>query len=248
MLINACRSEWKKFFSVTGNYVLLGIFFFISIGGSIASVYATKSDTIAQTANFAFSNTALNIIGAPLIIALSTLIVTAEYRNNSQQYTLMMTPNRTVSAVSKLIVSSVITGVVMSVASAINLAIFHAFAQEPAASTVEMGKSLQVVGFFFISGLLISALSQGLGYMMRNTAGVITLLIVLYSGLEGILGILPKVRDSVGPYFPLNNLKSLWSLTPHEDVGSVWWALAIVAVWSAVSWIAGLITLNKRDA
>lgn len=249
MFQNICKSELKKLFGVRSHIVLLVLFFLFTIGGAIAAVYAVNSsEMLWGTVDFSFANTALTVIGAPMIIALSTLVVTAEYKTGAQQYTLLSTPTRWKSAVAKLVVASLVSGAALGVAGLINMMLLKFFAVDIIAETASWGNITKSAALLAVSGLLISAMSQGLGYVIRNTAGVITLLIVLYSGLEGILSIIPKIGDTVGAYFPLTNMKTMWMLQYNQELGSVGATLLLVFIWSAVIWAAGVFTLTKRDA
>lgn len=99
------------------------------------------------------------------------------------------------------------------------------------------------------AAVMLTLFSQGIAWLLRQTAGVISIMLVWYTALEGLLALIPKIGHYVREFGPMSNLMAFVSRQDIQDApwgyqGSGLYFLA----WSLVIFILGVVVLNKRDA
>ena len=91
---------------------------------------------------------------------------------------------------------------------------------------------------------------QGLGLLLRQTAGTVAISLILYMGLENLVRLLPVVGDKVIHFMPFTAFQN-WALD-YVDENAPWSSIGFEALvffgWAGVLWILGVIVLEQRDA
>ena len=103
---------------------------------------------------------------------------------------------------------------------------------------------------FPLAAFGVVAFVQGLGMLLRQTAGTVAICLILYLGLENIVRVLPLVGDKVIHFMPFTAFQN-WAVN-YVDENAPWSSAGFEALvffgWAAVLWIVGVIVLEKRDA
>lgn len=180
------------------------------------------------------------VFGVPVLMILSALTVTNEYRSGLIRTTFMAVPNRTLVLVAKAIVAAAFSS-------------FYA-AVMVVASIVVAGSHFdwRLVGAIALYAALSAVLGVGVGALLRASAGAVSLLLLWPLVAEPLLGNMPNISTEVGPYLPFGNAFRFvdvqwlypYYAMPWGPIGSIVYFAGV----AAVVFVAALVTVNKRDA
>ena len=181
------------------------------------------------------------VFGVPVLMILSSLTVTNEYRSGLIRTTFMAVPNRTLVLVAKAVVAAVFSGIYAAVMVAASIAVARSDPHE-----------WGLVGAITLYAMLASVLAVGVGALLRASAGAVALLLLWPLVVEPMLANMPKMGTQVGPYLPFANafifIRVQWLYPvyamPWGAVGSI----VYFAVVTAVVFAAALVVINRRDA
>jgi ABC-2 type transport system permease protein len=198
--------------------------------------------------------TGVVIFGIPVLMILSAMVVTGEYRTGMIRATFMATPSRTLVLVAKGVVTALAGGAYAAV-----LVIAAVVAARSSADPLRSARlSLAEPGVWRVAvavtlvAMLSAVLGVAVGALLRHTAGAVAVLLLWPLVAEPILGNLPNLGVEVGPYLPFVNafvfldvswLFPVYSM-PWGGFGSLLYFVAIVAA----VFVAAVIVVNKRDA
>jgi ABC-2 type transport system permease protein len=181
------------------------------------------------------------VFGVPVLMILSALTVTNEYRSAMIRTTFMAVPNRTLVLAAKAIVAALFSGVYAAVMVMAAIVVAHS---DP--------RNWRLVGAIALYAMLAAVLGVGVGALVRASAGAVALLLLWPLVAEPLLGNMPNISSQIGPYLPFANaftfvgvqwLYPVYAM-PWGQVGSIlYFAAAVVVVF-----VAALITVNRRDA
>jgi ABC-2 type transport system permease protein len=181
------------------------------------------------------------IFGVPVLMILSSLTVTNEYRSGLIRTTFMAVPNRTLVLAAKAIVAAAFSGAYAAVMVMASIVVarsdFHAW---------------RLVGAITLYAMLASVLGVGVGALMRASAGAVALLLLWPLVAEPMLANMPNVGTEVGPFLPFANaflfIRVQWLYPgyamPWGVIGSIVYFACVVAVVFA----AALVVVSRRDA
>jgi len=181
------------------------------------------------------------VFGVPVLMILSSLTVTNEYRSGLIRTTFMAVPNRTLVLVAKAVVAAVFSGVYAAVMVAASIAVARSDPHE-----------WGLVGAITLYAMLASVLGVGVGALIRASAGAVALLLLWPLVVEPMLANMPNMGTEVGPYLPFANafifIRVQWLYPvyamPWGPVGSI----VYFAVVTAIVLAAALIVIYRRDA
>lgn len=269
-MLNVIQSEWIKLRTTKSLYWTTALVLVLSLGmamlmggvtGSSLTSEEIKKDpeayaVIASGISPESALTGMTLIGVMIIIIQAVMFVTSEYSSNVSKPTLLATPKRISVPFAKLLVYGVFATVLSFITS-----ILCMFVMRWALSwNIKEDKLLEPMDFngdawttifrLCLKIFLVVALSIGVGYLLRHTAGSIALLLLWPLLVEGILiGLLPKVKDWLPPYMPFGNIDAAVGL---RDVSDAPWgqigSMLYFAAWAVVVFAAGVIVLKRRDA
>ena len=180
------------------------------------------------------------IFGVPVLMILSALTVTNEYRSGMIRTTFTAIPSRTLVLIAKAIVAAAFSSffaVVMVVASIV-----------VARSVLDW----RLAGAIALYAALAAVLGVGVGALLRASTGAVALLLLWPLVAEPMLGNLPNISTKVGPYLPFANaftfidvqwLYPYYSM-PWGQLGSIVYFAGV----AAVVFVAALVIVNRRDA
>jgi ABC-2 type transport system permease protein len=198
--------------------------------------------------------TGVAVFGVPVMMVLSAMTMTGEYRSGTIRTTFAAIPNRTLVLVAKMVVAALFSAIfiaVMVIGSAI-------VAQS--ASTPLLGErlSLAEVGVWRLAGelalfaALAAVLGVAVGALLRYAAGAVAVLLLWPLVVEPILGNMPNLGSEVGPYLPFGNafvfadvqwLYPVYSM-PWDRLGSLLYFAVVVSF----VFVAAVVVVNRRDA
>jgi len=181
------------------------------------------------------------VFGVPVLMILSALTVTNEYRNGVIRTTLAAVPNRALVLAAKAVVAACVSGVYAAVMVMGSIVVAHS---DP--------RNWRLVGAIALYAMLAAVLGVAVGALVRASAGAVALLLLWPLVAEPLLGNMPNISSRVGPYLPFANAFTFidvqwlypYYAMPWGPVGSiVYFALVVAAVF-----VAALVTINRRDA
>jgi ABC-type transport system involved in multi-copper enzyme maturation permease subunit len=250
------RSEWTKLWSLRSTrWSLLGAVLSMGLGVIVAAVQMNRWSTLPLAERAAFDAIDSGVGGynlAQLAIGiLGVLVISGEYATGMIRSSLMAVPRRVPVLAAKLGVFGAVTFALMLVATVISffgvqaIVAGHHLDQslgDPHALRVVVGTAL------FLT--VLGALGVGIGALIRNTAGGITVFVGLVFVLPGLIGLLPaSIADAVRPYLPLNAgtavATSTFDASPHL---SPWGGFAVFCAFTALVLAFAAVRLVRRDA
>jgi ABC-2 type transport system permease protein len=181
------------------------------------------------------------VFGVPVMMILSALSVTGEYRNGLIATTFAAVPNRTLVVVAKAVVAAVVSGFYAAVMTMAAILVAHS---DP--------HRWRPVAAIAVYAVLAAVLGVAVGALIRASAGAVALLLLWPLVAEPLLGNMPDISGKVGPYLPFANafafLDVAWLYPyyamPWGPLGSiVYFAVVVAAVF-----VAALVVINRRDA
>ncbi len=130
------------------------------------------------------------VFGVPVLMILSALTVTNEYRSGLIRTTFMAVPNRTLVLVAKAIVAAAFSS-------------FYAAVMVVASIVVARSDlDWRLVGAIALYAALAAVLGVAVGALLRASAGAVALLLLWPLVAEPLLGNMPNISTEVGPYLP----------------------------------------------
>ena len=180
------------------------------------------------------------VFGVPVLMILSALTVTNEYRNGLIRTTFMAVPNRTLVLVAKAIVAAAFSSfyaAVMVVASIVG-----------ARSDLDW----RLVGAIALYAALAAVLGVAVGALLRASAGAVALLLLWPLVAEPLLGNIPNISTEAGPYLPFGNAFIFTGVQwLYPDYAMPWGPLGSIVYFAGVAaaaFVAALVSVNRRDA
>lgn len=258
--MNILRSEWRKltttkaFYWNTALFILLPALFSIIVGKTVQpdplllDLKILKAATVAQS---------VSGIGFIILIIQAIMVISSEYRHNYASVTFMATPRREVVALVKWLMYSVIAAVLTFITLIICFYVAKLAAGPEISKTLipfEDDIALRTMWAYPLSAVGLVTIAQGLTWMVRQTAGAISLMLMWMLALESLLTLIPKVGVWVVKLGPMSNLFAFFNnqANPLVPAGEELWDVngsgLYFGVWAIVFFLLGVIILRKRDA
>jgi ABC-2 type transport system permease protein len=195
---------------------------------------ATAADQQSLIA-FAFNA----FLGAGLFGAIA---VAREYGHHTVVPTYLVTPRRRRAVLAQLVAVmgggaalSVIGALLIALAVALGLTTTEYGFLVPAGTVVRL---LAAAGFAGAAGAVLGA---GVGYIIRNTGGAVTVTVL---GLFVIPPLIVQLANETASWMPATLASVLSGVTSEVS----WWsALIAMALWALVPAMIGLVTVERRD-
>ena len=259
-MLNTLKSEWTKLHTTRSFWWTTFIFLFFVWGWAILNARLTQPAETPEDVELGMgiitpdgAVTFLFSLGLPVLMIQAIMIVTTEYRFGTQTITFMATPRRWSVAVVKLLMYAVIAAALTFVAVVGAYLLTEFFAHDEVAAQFqpwddEMGQ--KQLWKYPLAAALIVLFSQGLGLLLRSTAGSVAIGLILFLGLDGFVSMIPKVGGKLVNYMPFSAFQSwLMDQTPADAPWKESWGFGLVFLaWALLLWVLGVIVLQKRDA
>lgn len=249
----AVTAEWIKIWTLRSTWIASGITIAIT---SLFSTLATISSESEETARY--SITFGDSIGQIIVAVLAALVITGEYSSGQIRSSLTAVPDRGRLLWSKALVVSIVSFLLGCSSSLLSWAISKPFLGEHAGSLGDM----HYLGLVWGSGLAftgIALLTLAAGFLLRSTAGSITVVMMLlfvimlplqlaasrWEWINNIIGCMPSIVSSAvsDPF----ELTLQWGgdypyFLSHAQ------AVVVFVAWAIVPLIAAWFVFSRRDA
>jgi len=192
------------------------------------------------------------MFGVPVLMILSALTVTGEYRTGMIRTTFMATPRRSRVLVAKAIVTMAFSGVLAAAMSLGSMVLVRAMVNERQGASLVLTESgpWRTVGAVTLYAVLAAILAVGVGALVRHSAAVIAILLLMPFVVEPLLGATPGVGSQIGPLLPFANANAFTEI-PWLQTFSMWWGpLGSAAYFAAVALAvfgAAVAVVARRD-
>jgi len=204
-----------------------------------------------------FDATQLSLVG--LIVAgltggvFGALLITGEYASGTIRTTLAATPKRPVLLAAKIGITTVITVVFCEILSFVSFFLGQAVLSGGGAPSASLGspgafRAVAMTGLFIA---LMALMSFGFGLILRSTAAAI-------AAFVGVVFVFPLVMHAISEpdlrYLPTNILTNSIMSTVNQGPGGILRPLSpavgllLMAIYAAVTLIAGAVLFVRRDA
>jgi ABC-2 type transport system permease protein len=192
-----------------------------------------------------------------VVLVMSALAVTTEYRFNTIRATFLAVPGRTSALVAKTVVVALIAGVLGEIIAfgSWGLAKVMSPTSDLAINTGAEWRHVAGVGLLYAVGAILAI---AVGVLVRQTAGAVAILLVWNMLLEGLIGIIPKVGIKIQAWLPFQNANHFLALgggDAAEQPGagidfklSQWGSLAYFAGIAVALLVVALVVAKRRDA
>ena len=252
------RSEWIKFRTLRSTFWSYAIVLVLGLGITSLVAFSFPESAVSQMpaaakASFVTSTASFGIYFGQLIVAvLGVLAISGEYSTGMIRSSFAAVPHRTPIFVAKsivLFVSSFVVGVVTTLAGYAIAAPVLSGKGFPVDIT-EAGTVWAILGAGAYLGL-VSVFALGIGTLLRSAAGgiaaalgVVFLLPIIVNIVQSLLSTTEWIHE-VPKYLISNAGQAMAGGSSELDP---WQNVLIVVVWTAVSYIAGVIVMKRRDA
>lgn len=239
-------AEWARLWTVRSSWALVGLAAAMMAGiGLLAGMGANEEggEPAAAWAASQFATMPVQMV----LLALAVTAVTADYGSGGIVPTLQWTPRRTVLFTSRAVVVVAVVTLVGVVVAA--LAAVVAYTASPSVLTLPLD-SQAATALGTVAGVLAcgAAMSVGLGFLLRSTAGalVATFLLMLVLPLFMLAPGNPVLVE-VARYIPGSGAAYLLigGGAPGTTTAS---AFAVLAAWGVGALAAGWLRLTRDDA
>lgn len=255
----AVGSEWIKIRSLRSTWITSAIAIVTSVLiGAGLTIGMGKIAEYADTARY--SLIAGTTLGQIVVAVLAALVITGEYSSGQIRSSLAAVPHRGRLLWAKALVISFVAFLLGSLSTLLSWAISAPFLGEHAGSLTDA----HYLGFFWGSGLAyagIALMTLGLGFLLRSTAGSLTVVTVLLFVIEiplglmamkwewatKIIGLLPgRVAGAVTDPFQLtqtwgSQAGGATSFLEHSH------AILVFAAWALIPMLIGWPVFSRRD-
>ena len=256
-LLRSVRAEWIKFWSLRSTWItsFITIALTVLFGAGLTAVLGRTEE---------YQDTAKNLItqgltfGQVVVAVLGALIITGEYSSGQIRSSLAAVPKRGQLLVSKAVVLAIVSFLLGSVSVFLSWAISKPFLGEHAGSLTDA----HYAGYIWGSGLayaVIALMTLGIGFLLRSTAGAITVIVSLlfvvavplqlaaskWEWINKVIGCLPSTVSSAVSD-PFQNATQ-WGGDGVQFL-SHGQAIAVFVAWALVPLIAAWVVFSRRDA
>ncbi|WP_067681081.1 ABC transporter permease [Nocardia miyunensis] len=190
--------------------------------------------------------------GYIMIMILAALAITSEYRFGTIRATFLAAPNRSGVLLAKAGLIAVAAAVLSVVLTFLSFFIFELMLSQDASRNMSLSHGDAHVFYsvpIFVA--LVVFLAVGVGALIRQSAGALSLLIVWPVLIEPIVGAFGKVGRNIEVFLPFQNAGRFLGTAGGGDLPwhwGPWGGLVYFAVVVAVVFGAALFVVNKRDA
>ena len=256
-ILRSARSEWIKFWTLRSTWItsFIAIALTVLFGAGLAASLGQSEEYRDKAMNLITSGLTF---GQIVVAVLGALIITGEYSSGQIRSSLAAAPRRGRLLLSKAVVLSVSSFLLGSVSIFLSWAISKPFLGEHAGSLTDS----HYFGHIWGSGLVfvgIALMTLGLGFLLRSTAGAITVVVSLlfvitiplqlaaskWEWINKVIGCLPStVSEAVSDPFQRT---TEWGAQGVQFL-SHGQAVAVFAAWALVPLIIAWFVFSRRDA
>lgn len=261
MLHHTMLAEWTKLRTTASFWWTTGLLLAVALGWSVLTTRSMVLITgelggemllpFAPTVTPEVVISGFTGVGILVIMIQAVMTVTTEYRYGLPSINFLATPRRGQVALAKALLYALLAAGLsfLAVTGAYLAAMLMLAGQFPGSFTPfsdpEGQRLLWAVPLTM--GLLVF-FCQGVGLLVRQSAGAIFVLLIGYLVVESAARIIPRWGEDLYTVLPFVNMTAGMQDVPVY--GAEWGAgvsLLIFAVWAVVVWLLGVVTLRRRD-
>jgi ABC-2 type transport system permease protein len=235
--------ERMKLFSTRSPWWCMFLALALPIG--FTALIAAVSDGMSlSTTQFGYQ------FGLMVTLVLAALAITTEYRFGTIRATFQAVPNRTAVLLAKTAVVAVLALIIGEIGAFGSWAISTVLqpSSDLAITTAEQWREIAGVGPVFAFSAILAV---GVGMLVRQTAGAVTILLLWSLMVESLIALVPEVGQDVQQWMPFvmadHFLKGGGNMAIDMPLGP-WGALAYFAAVTVGVWLIGLAVTYRRDA
>jgi len=258
-LLRSVHSEWIKLWTLWSTWIssIITIALSVLFGAGVVVSYGQVEHLQSTAKNYITYGLSF---GQIVVAVLGALVITGEYSSGQIRSSLTAVPNRSRLLLSKAVVLSVVAFILGSLSTFLSWAVSKPFIGEHAGSLADT----HYLGHIWGSGLTltgIALMALGFGFLLRSTAGSVTLSVVLLFVITiplalmsqkltwagKILGCLPStVSEAVND--PFHQAREWGSTTDPTFFLTHGQAIAVFAAWAIVPLLIAWFVFSRRDA
>jgi ABC-2 type transport system permease protein len=249
-------SEWVKLRSLrsTAYTLAASVGIVIGLGLLFCFFYVARWNLLSAADRASLDPVEVSLRGVVLaqlaIGTLGILLITGEYATGLIRATVSAVPRRLPVLWAKLAVYAVVATVISAAATLAAFlsgqAIFSV--KDAGASLADPGVLRVVLGAGLYLGL-VGLLGMALGFIVRSTAGAITILYSILLILPALSDVLPSDwAQHIVPYLPSDAGQAIMQLQPSPYSLAPWTGLALFAGYTAAAVVAAAVLFRRRDA
>lgn len=251
MFHHTLLSEWTKLRTTASFWWTTALILVFSIGwAGLFGTFTQDGPGAFMTPDLAHSG--FLVFGLPVIMIQAIMVVTTEYRYGLSAANFLATPRRWQIALAKVVLYAVIAAVLTLVSLAASYWVSDLLAPASVSEWYQPFETDAVKRYLWAYPLFMAVLvvfCQGLGLLLRQTAGTVALTLIWYLGLEQAIRLIPRVGEQIIRYLPFENLNAVLTNMPVRGTGWDGGVSALIFVaWAVVAWVAGVLVLQRRDA
>ncbi len=234
------RSSWFTLLGAVGTMVLIGLAIGYNTGSNWAGLAAEDRAPSATLQGYLFAQLLIGVLGV--------LFVSGEYGTGMIRSTLAAVPRRVPVLVAKTAVFGAIGLVTMVATSFATFLGGQAFLTSYGhGSSLDSG-ALQVILGTGVYLALIGLFGGALGWIVRSTAGGISVLVGILLVVPVVFLALPSSwSDPIAKFLPSNAGQSFISSVNTPGQLSAWTGFATLIAWVAGSLVVAAVMLRRRD-
>ena len=255
--LRSVHSEWIKLWTLWSTWIssIITIALSVLFGAGVVVSYGQVEHLQSTAKNYITYGLSF---GQIVVAVLGALVITGEYSSGQIRSSLTAVPNRSRLLLSKAVVLSVVAFILGSLSTFLSWAVSKPFIGEHAGSLTDS----HYAGHIWGSGLVfavIALMALGLGFLLRSTAGTVTVIVSLlfiitaplqlaaskWDWVFKIIGCLPStVAQAVSDPFQRTTEwggQGAQFLTHGQ-------AIAVFAAWALIPLITAWIIFSRRDA
>ncbi|WP_257181011.1 ABC transporter permease [Corynebacterium cystitidis] len=244
MIVRNMLAEWTKLRTTASFWWTTALILAFTIGWTI--LFAALDSAEMPVYEISLVSSGFYTFSLAVIMIQTIMIVTTEYRFKVSGTNYQVTPRRWEVAVAKLLLYVIIATALTFITLVISYTVGDAIAEHSVGwtSSEKAQRSLWVLP---LAVAVVVVFCQGIAWIIRQTAGAVSLVLVWWLILEGMFNLIPKVGRDIYKYAPFNNLRQFVIDLPSTEWG-IWTSFGIFSAFAIGFWIIGLIMLEKRDA
>lgn len=243
-MLNLLRAEWTKLRSTASFWWTSGLNMVLAALYGALFGWTARLSTMPYIPVTVIATVALT--SAIVMVVQQSMIVTTEYRYGIPSTNFRIAPRRWQVAAAKLVLGAVIAAATTLVGLVLAFVLADALSPVPAswATNPATQRALWAVP---LGMALVSLFTQGIGWLVRNTAGAVVVGLGMLLVVDSIVGLIPKWGPEVSKYLPFGNLIAFMTNQPAHGFSAAT-SLGIFTVWAVALWAAGVAVLTARDA
>ena len=254
--VRVVRSEWTKLWSLRSTRwsLLIGAISMAGLGPLVATFQMNRWDRLDPGDRLHFNAINMALGGyrfAQLAIGvLGVLILTGEYSTGQIRSSFMAVPKRLPVLWAKAGTFAAVAFVLMLVSALIAfIATQPILTQHHVQTTLGHAPALRAVIGVGLFMAVLGVFALGLGAIVRNTAGGISLFAGLLFVLPGVAALLPtSMQNAINPYLPSVAAGTIMSGTHDAHTFSAWGGFGVFCGYTALVLLVAAILMRRRDA